>query len=247
MAMGHRRALPLPWCGSWHPRGDFISGGGDPAKNVKADFLFDESGSPIVDEINSISCAEAGNPTYSQSIGAPYASMTPGIAYDSTADSHNILTPQSVLDIGGTDHIVIEWGVVKTTGANPDYHWSFLAGSGNEDYGILAFASSTTVLRIFLKSEDGTSLSNDFTVTAASSTPRLYQLYIERGGNMELFEDGVSKGTASVTTLDSKIFTNEGLRLGTQFNGGGESLDGTMFRWRISIGTDVLDNDLLAA
>lgn len=217
----------------------------DPALNVKADFLFDESSGTITDEINSIACTEAGNPTYSQTIGFPYASMTPGILYDSTTDSHNNLSPQAVLDASAGDHVVFEWGVIKNSSSSPDYFFSVLGGAGSTDYNFIAWSGSTTDVRFWIKSEDGTSVNTTFTVNTYDSTPRIYQVYFERDVNVELFENGNSQGTASVATLAGKVFQNEGLRLGSQFNGGGESLDGTMFRWRMSVGTDVLGNSIL--
>ena len=47
----------------------------------------------------------------------------------------------------------------------------------------------------------------------------------------------------TTTTGATGTLTNSGLTISTQFNGGTLSLEGTKFEWRMSIGTDVLNNN----
>ena len=101
-------------------------------------------------------------------------------------------------------------------------------------------------MRLFFKAEDATTLSNNATVTSWSGTPTFFQLYMDFQSTQtaELFQDGVSQGSFSIATLANKTFTNTGFRMGGQYTGGSESLDGTVFRHRTSVGAGVLNNDI---
>lgn len=224
---------------------------GQGSPGVKADWLMDEASTQIVDSKSGITLIEninAGVPKeiyYSQTITGPYAAFGPCVEYGSVSDNHDKLSASSKLDIDNNDDFVFEWLVEKNTVHFPDYHFSLGGGANANDYGVVAFHRSATELDVAIKTDDGTTASKTFTVTDLAGTPSFYQLYCDRASSCELFQDKASKGSFSITGLSGKKITNTAFRMGGQFNGGTESLDGTMCRFRISIGNNVLGNSLI--
>lgn len=220
------------------------------AVDVVARWNMNESADPLVDLVNSISVSErsGGTFTYNQTIGSPYASFSPGILMDNANSEFQKLTATSVLDIdSSSENLLMEWGVLKSSFLSPDYHWTLHGNGATTDYGVFCFGGTETQLSISLKTEDATTASNTFTLATWSGTPTIFQAYFDFTGTgmLDLYQDGVSRGSLDISGLANKTFTNAGIRLGGQFNNGTESLAGTMFVMRISKGANALNNDII--
>lgn len=218
---------------------------GNSQPNVKAQWKFTESSGNIVDTVSSITLVASGSPTYSVNYGFPYNRIAPGITYGTNIE-HNKLSATTALNIGASDHFVIEWWAASTSTipGGVEYYFSLQGNGSTTDYGMLAYQTTTTSTTVQLRSDDLSTSTATFTTSNwHDGVPKKFRLVGNRAGNIELFINGVSQGTASLAGVASKVFTNSGIRISGQFNGGGANFIGTFLELRFSIGTDVLSNN----
>ncbi len=214
--------------------------------NVKCLFYFDEPSGSIVDEISGITLSVVGAPVFEVASTGDFAGISPGITYASNKQ-HRKTTASATLNVGATDDIVAEWYAMSTAGmaaAGSRTFWAYNLNA-TDDFGILTYALSTTVVVIYLKSDDNSTVYNEFTTPNwADGEIHKFRAVFDRSGNLELFFDGVSCGTISMADVAGDTFTNAGLRMAGQYNDGGNDFVGTLYTFRLSIGNDVIDNNL---
>lgn len=217
--------------------------GGISEPNVKAQFLFDESASPIVDEVGGLSLAETATPEYGQAATSIYANLSPGIKYvHAAAEYHRLVADSTALDIGATDHCVIEWWASATDQGVVDYQWA-LSAQSTTLWGIYCNIQIETICTIAVEMDDGTQVNNAFTISSwHDGVPHKFRFVYERGASMELFLDGVSQGSKSVVSQDGKVMTNKAITMAASMSGT-NGANGNLYEWRCSIGTDVLTNN----
>lgn len=209
--------------------------------NVKAVYLFDESSGAIVDEVNSISLAVVGSPTFNVSASGLFAPLSPGITYSGTA-CHAKNTASAVLSVGASDHVVIEW-YFSTAATGFGYYWSIRENLGTA-FGIMFYQLNNTSLRLVMRNGSvGTTTYSWTTSTVSDSAIHKIRVVINRTtGLATLYLDGVSQGTQNISAFSGQAFSNLGLVMGGDYSSS-QGFAMTMYNWRISIGTDVLSNN----
>lgn len=210
--------------------------------NVAAQWLFDEGSGNIVDEVGGVSLAASGIPTYSETASGDFSCLSPGISYNDFIE-HRKLTATASLDIGTSDFVIEE--VFKYAGGAYDfarYLWSLMGQASATAIGCVGFRSSSTGFRCIFVADDTTTVDTTFTISATAyddaTTFHKARLKGDRNGNWEFLLDGVSGGTAAMSAADGKAQTNAGIRLPGQFNGGGNSLNGTVLEYRLTVGNN---------
>lgn len=219
---------------------------GNAQPNVKAQFLYDEMAGDLIDTVAALHVPGRGlnNNVYNVPVGGDYASLSPGISVNDAGNKGFATTVNiAALNIAATHHVVIEWWLTAAF-ISTGYHWSFGDQAGSANYQVLFYQDSATHVQAVFLADTAESLSVGFNITAISATiPSKFRLVLNRSGNLELFQNGVSKGTASAAAIAGVVFTNTGLGVPGQFNDGDAIINGTFFEWRASIGTDVLSNN----
>lgn len=195
--------------------------GADP--DVIGLWLFDETSSPIVDEINAYSLPEVGSPTYGTTPSAGYEDISPGVTLNGINNHFEVTTAQNYpgLDPGTSDFTVelyYEMAVVNTS----RYVMCFLdASDADKGYAlILRSQAGTESIQLFVKSTDGTTASPSWSVSPATdgTNPQHLRITYDRDGNAELFLDGVSQGTVNVASLDGKDVEAHDLTIGSYYS-----------------------------
>jgi len=195
--------------------------GGTTESDVAFQFLFDESNTQIVDEIASITCAESGTPTYSQSVSGLYSSLSPGIQY-TEAEYHEKNTPTTEADLDTTNGNVIEaWvktDVDQNTGHTIIATKTNAAGEG-WDFAVAEVASSNQY-RFWAEASDTTAIVMTWTggeaIKTADTTPSKVRLVLDwaSSNEAELFINNLSQSTVSIGTLAGKTIGAQRVRIG---------------------------------
>lgn len=240
-------------------------GGGVPSDpHVVADWLLDEASGNIVDQISAITLPPTDTPTYSQVALSPWDAFSPGIKF---RESNGFAlgrfqkdTATASLNVGVADHVVVEFvGNITSAITAGNDTWALGVSGQPIPAGALKgitvgiFIDGVAKFGAYFVADDGvgvyletpavlatvlaTGLSNDF---------HKYRAVFDRGGNIELFVDGVSQGTASMASVSGKSITNDSVVVGgPHFTilSTGHDWKGTLLRVRVSIGTDVLSNN----
>ena len=215
--------------------------------NVKCQFLMDEASGSIVDEVSAITVANtAGVPTYSVTASGLFSGISPGITTASNIRFAK-LAASATLNVGASDHMVVEWWDKSSANTANMYTWSYNRVD-TATYGILCYHPTSTSMVVDISFDGGVlAITKTYTISNwYDGNPHKFRLVVDRTpvtGVMTLYLDGVSQGTITTTTGATGTLTNSGLTISTQFNGGTLSLEGTKFEWRMSIGTDVLNNN----
>ncbi len=186
------------------------AGDRDSATGVVAQWLFDEASGSIVDEVSSITLPEVGTASYSTAVVGDFVCLTPGI----TTNSGNFGLGSAVSSVDpGTQDFVWEWVAQRTsgTGTQITYESDRLNGQGWQ-----AFHVNATSWRDFMKTDEGTTIDKAFTITdvTGDSAYHKYRVTFDRDGNEEVFLDGVSQGTASISAGDGENFSTKTLSVG---------------------------------
>lgn len=221
--------------------------GGTYEPDVAAQWLFDSTSGNIVDEVNNISLSAVGSDLEYEQNGI-WPNVNPGIQYNvapgaTTGEEHQVLTGQSTLDLAPGVDMVIEQVVQFEPVVSGEYiaYLYSLLGAASNNYGIMSYVlARPTSHQVFflLKSDDSTFLTTGFghVYGLNDGLPHKLRFVLDRSNSVELFVDGVSQGTSDISSLATKTFTNTGVRLAGQYNGGGNNLRGVLYETRITIG-----------
>jgi len=213
--------------------------GGTSEASVAAQWLFDEVAGNIVDEVTGVTLTKIGGPTYSQSSPESlWDNLAPGIYCPRFgADGFGAAGNEANLDIGA-NHFTIEWWFsFQNTNAVPGVITDTrLSTATNKGYYIASDHNSGT-MTVVLQATDGTQVSKVFlTGSTFKSTNRKFRLVGTRGGNLELFMDGNSQGTAAIGALDGKdIDTNNAYIMIRLDSAVATECAGTCYEWRLSL------------
>lgn len=183
----------------------FTANGTEP--NVAAQWVFDEASGDVVDEVDSVTLADAGSPTYSVAATGAFEDLTPGIT---TANGNPPASyffkagDESNLDLLQSD-FVIEFWLTFTETFNGQTLIECWDDPSTEIGWALKYNGSSDTLVFSMRSEDNTSVSVLKSIANLENTgPRKIRITGDRDGNVEMFLDGVSLGTSAITTLSAK-------------------------------------------
>ena len=171
--------------------------------NVAAQWLFDEASGDIVDEVSGITLADSGSPTYNNAHTGLFAGLSPGIAMVNANPPTGYFSKagaDSNLDIGTGDFTVEAWvtntvafngqRIIDCRSAATDIGWE-LRYQGGADQIVFYILTATTERAIAMS------------VTSAMKDGNEHKIRVKgtRAGNLEMFYDGASLGTATLGTL----------------------------------------------
>lgn len=199
----------------------------------------DEASGDIVDEVETITLADTGTPTYSVEDGDYGAGIT-----IEGSDGFEIGSEQSAMAIG-TGSVTITWYATKNTMAQSP-ETIFSQDTDTLDDGIRCDWTTSAFPRIqcTLYASQwvySTCIWNDATTNniPGDSTEHLYVLTIDRNGDMGLTIDGSepSKGPGTCATTDTSGHDvgAPGFYLGNS-GGGANAYGGTIFWWKEHLG-----------
>jgi len=206
--------------------------GGGVESNVAFQLTFEESASPLVDEVNGIELAESGAPcTYGDTFTGLYRLLSPGAS--SSADGWGNLAIGSALDIGTNDFVFEEWV-------------EFGAGMGGATLFIVVSNLGTTFV-VIGTTDTLPSVAPDLSISLSVPTtaqnfrftlpydPRgdgkLHKIRItaDRDGNLSAYFDNTAIGTPqSLATFAGKSFEFNAVAVGGE--------DATLAELRLTIG-----------
>jgi hypothetical protein len=207
--------------------------------NVVAQWLFDESSGNIVDEVSGITLTATGSPTYSVDGSSYSVNTTPGIkCIQTTVDGFTKAGNEPTLDIG-TDDFVIEFLFAGISGQSAiGFLFDTRAGTGdNRGYAIYTQGHSTGNLTFLSRATDNTQIYQSINtgIDFRDEVIRKFRYVGDRSGNLELFIDGVSQGTSSLSSWSGKTVDTFNNAVGTRVDGGVAML-GTLYELRMTIG-----------
>jgi hypothetical protein len=177
--------------------------GGSSESDVAAQWLFDEAAGDIVDEVASITCADAGTPTYSVLFaGSLFSALSPGIT-GGVGDSFSKAGAESALHMSTSDGVTEFVAILSSTPNGNDHIYDFRSGGKGSR---MFYESGNTRMWFVFVSEDATTVSGSISTVAdlADDLPHKHRAVLDRSGNIEYFVDGVSQGTLDMSTLDGK-------------------------------------------
>lgn len=229
--------------------------GGDTESDVAVQWIFDEASGNIVDEVAGVTLVathtgDEGTITYETDTSSYSPLMAKGIALEpkssASFEGWCFLKTSTTTEVAlGTSDFVIEW--VGSLGSDSNGHMAVAyimstCTTALQDGFFLhcARSNSTFTLRI--------DLSGSFTqVTFAVSpdlfddTMRKYRLVGDRSGNAELFINGVSQASASISARASDSIPGSRVAIGCQPDAGNQFYEGILNELRLTVGN--LTND----
>lgn len=204
--------------------------------NVQVQWLFDEASGNCVDEIQGLSVSlRVGNATYNTAISNSYwAPVSPGVKYlvDITRQYmwNTSLTTQ--LDVGATENITFET-IFELYNVNASATIINEGAAGL--YLNLGSVSGKTRVTAVVISTDATTVSKSFDITLLSNdTPYKLRWTINKGGNSEIFINGVSLGTWDTSALNNKAIEPTRVVIGGPYSSV-NAMSGTLFEIRKSL------------
>ena len=213
--------------------------GGTSEPNVAAQWLFDEASGNIVDEVANITCTPTGTPNYNVDCSAYSTLMTPGVSLDALNEYWS-KGADANLDFDLDDAVIEFVGSVSSTGT-PALLYPFdfsVAADALKGYACYFYpAFSQVVFRLVSEAPSMSSLI--FTVVSSVYVDdkfHKYRLAIDRSGNAELFIDGTSYGSASVTATNGENIKCKAVKILTREATGSYYWKGSMTELRITIG-----------
>lgn len=227
--------------GYGHPTDTSGTAGGG---TVSLQFLFDESSGNIVDEANSVTLTANGTPDYSVAAASPWSLITPGIKLnDVVSDWFSKTTATAQADL--TTNGVIEF-VVSLDAFGVAEYMLFNTYNGTDGYqaGIQTGASDGRI-SYYIEASDGTVVSgvlgNNLNDTMTDNLLHKFRFVFDLDGNLEIFFEGSSLGTASLTTLSGKSVLGNRLDLGSN-QVAGVLYHGNFASFRLTQGTTTANN-----
>ena len=213
--------------------------GGTSEPNVAAQWLLDEASGNIVDEVANITCTPTGTPNYNVDCSAYSTLMTPGVSLDAINEYWS-KGADANLDFDLDDAVIEFVGSVSSTGT-PTLLYPFdfsVAADAAKGYMCYFYpALSQVVFRLISEAPSTSSLI--FTVVSSVYVDdkfHKYRLAIDRSGNAELFIDGTSYGSASVTATNGENIKCKAVKILTREATGSYYWKGSMTEFRITIG-----------
>lgn len=209
-------------------------GGGSSENNVTFQLLFDESSSPIVDEVAAVSLAQVGAPTYQVDTSAYSDLMALGSTIAFNQGWRKDSTTSEVAP--GTQSWVYEC-VYKANSPNGEMIDTRDPGSVDVGGWYVGLSGASNGVTIIVTSTDNVTVGKTFTdATVFDGNFHKMRAVFDRSGNLELFVDGESQGTQSLATISGKTIPAHGLTIGQRATGLNTAI-GTYNEIRVSIGT----------
>ena len=217
--------------------------GGSTESNVVAQWLFDEASGDIVDEVASLTLADAiaggGSLTYAEENDDYSANLNPGILMHIRAWFAKTL--ENDLDFGTGDGTV-EWVAEYESGATHGATTAtvFYTCDDSVANGVyLKYSGITTTPKFdpYIKTADGTLLTGSFTLATdpfGDGLTHKHRFVMDRSASMEYFIDGVSQGSASMETLDGKTIPASQTLIGVALSSGVNAISGWLYELRVS-------------
>lgn len=238
--------------------------------NVKIQYIFDESSSPIVDEVAGLSLPFQGNstPTYLVTTGGPYGDISPAITFPGSGDAFsgiygNFRTGSASIAVGSSDHYVVEWWMTlhsAPTASIPTSLWSINATTGFGGTDIISpYWQSGSFFGDELAVEVGgfgDVHTFDLPYTELlDGRPHYFKFVLDyNADNMFLEVDGAPIPDGSFTSLPSDVALDLRNTTITDIGIPGRpfawlsaptniaNVNATFYEWRASVGPDVLNN-----
>jgi len=209
--------------------------GGTSEPDVIEQFVFDVASGNLTGTVLGTTLTPTGSPTFEVDSSSYSPSMAKSIKYGSNL-GHRVLSAQSAFDRAAGEDFTIEW-VARRPSTDTGFcaSWSLNGAASTTAYGIIVYHLNATGLSFYFRVEDGSYVGADWTIpNHADDTFHKYRLVADRSGNAELFFDGVSKGTAAMASVNAKGTVNTAVRMGEQYNSGGDNWPGELVEWRMS-------------
>lgn len=182
--------------------------------DVAMQWLYNESASPLTEVVEGFTAETSGTPAFNQVATGGWANLSPGINfYSGRARDYTTATPAGYAI--GTSDFTLE-AVIKLdsrTSVPQTNHSAFSFVRHDDDRGYAMLFNrrnpSSLYVQVYIKTEDSTLLlaSHYIDVSGDPWTDdaiHKYRWVGDRSGNSELFVDGVSQGTAVLSSLDGK-------------------------------------------
>lgn len=202
--------------------------------SVKAQFLFDEPSGSIVDEVAGLTLTAAGTPTYNYTTTGYYASLSPGIFYNS-GDRHANSSAASIAP-GTKDFTVESWFRLPGPVNNDEVIFNF-QNSSNQDIMYLSLRTNIDVIQFFWTEPGvGSTVTNlSYALSGLiDGLPHKLRMPVDRDGNVVVYIDGVSAGSNNVSARSGQSIPSDHFSLGNYYSSGlTESL--ALFEWRLSL------------
>lgn len=202
-------------------------------------YKFDEGSGNLVDEISAIAVVHAGSgTTYGTTSTGIYADLSPGVTFDGNGAFLKGSSAPTVA--AGTGDQVIEWWFSTSyTAFQAPWGLNDATFKGTQFYFRFAGPSSS----VYMEAADGTAQSFNLTLDGSYADDVLHKAryVMDRDGNLELFIDGVSQGTAACTVGPTKTINCPDVEIATYHAAAGAEM------WRGVLTTLRVTNGNLAA
>lgn len=205
--------------------------------NVAAQWLFDEASGSFVDEVSGLTCAARQTAaTYNVTATGSWAGVSPGVTFDYSVNNNYYWNTGLTTELDTTTEDMTLEAVVKMAEwpvGEPLYIY------GESPYGVTIYAAQQTSANyrwvVNFITDDATNVGFALLGMPAFTTDIIkVRVTLDRDGNAEVFVDGASMGSSSISAADGKAISPIRVVLGGAY-ATAEAFRGSIFEIRKSL------------
>lgn len=220
----------------------------DEEANVVAQWLFEETtaGTSITDVVTGIELPKTGanDPDFNVSpADSDWDPLAPGMTINGY-EFFRKASATSQLDFGTSDAVLdYVWSSTDTTSNN--FLLDTRDATNSRGY-VVGYAGNSDTYLFYLTAEDDSTVNVQMSASAdfSDGTEKKTRIVADRDGNAQIYTNGTSEGTTSISSLDGKTINANWVTVGTDktavgppTNGQGGPFAGTVYELRVSVGT----------